>query len=130
MTPEEKLASGHQAKERPRILVFVDHYLPAFKFGGPVRTLANLVTHLGSRYDFFVFTRDRDQGDPSPYQQIALDRWVSTEGATVYYTADRSLRNISCRVDEIKPGLIYLNSFFSRVTIKILIARRFGWFSK
>ena len=75
MTPEEKLASGHQAKERPRILVFVDHYLPAFKFGGPVRTLANLVTHLGSRYEFFVFTRDRDQGDPSPYQQIALDRW-------------------------------------------------------
>ena len=42
------------------ILAFVDHFLPGFKAGGPVRTLANIVDRLGDEFEFKIVTRDRD----------------------------------------------------------------------
>lgn len=114
-------------KTRRRVLIFVDHYLPGSNYGGPVVTLSNLASRLRTDYEFFVFTADRDFRAASPYPDVPHDQWTSHDRATVFYTADRSLMNIARRTKEIKPDLIYLNSFFSRVTIRVLLARRFGW---
>ena len=116
-------------RKLPRVLVFVDYYLPGFKFGGPVRTLANMAAQMRPHYEFFIFTADRDEGDTHPYESVPHDEWISYERAKVYYTRDRSLRNISRQISEIRPDLVYLNSFFSRVTIKVLLARRTGRFA-
>ncbi|MCU1286853.1 MAG: glycosyl transferase group 1 [Acidobacteriales bacterium] len=110
-----------------KILIFVDHYLPGNRFGGPVRTIANLVSRL-QEYEFFILTSDRDQGDTKTYAGIAIEEWNAVEGARVLYTRDKSLRNILRRVREISPSVVYLNSFFSRTTIRVLFARRVGWF--
>ncbi|MCU1306574.1 MAG: glycosyltransferase [Acidobacteriaceae bacterium] len=119
---------GGEAGRRRRILIFIDHYLPGFKFGGPVRTIANLVSHLSDRYEFFIFTFDRDKGDVEPYGNLPREQWTQVEKAKVFYTANRSLRNIRRRAEEISPELLYLNSFFSLVSIKILLAKNAGLF--
>jgi glycosyltransferase involved in cell wall biosynthesis len=108
-----------------KILTVTDWYLPAFKAGGPVRSLSNLVATLaGSEFEFFVLTRDRDLRDPTPYLGIPLESWTSGGQAKVFYTAHLSLGNIRRRIGEIKPDVIYLNSAFSTLSIKVLVLRR------
>ena len=46
-----------------KILIFVGYYLPGYKGGGALRTIVNLVQHLGEEFDFWIVTRDRDLGD-------------------------------------------------------------------
>ena len=46
--------------QKKRILVCCDYYLPGFKSGGGMLTVANLVERFGDVYDFFVFTRNHD----------------------------------------------------------------------
>lgn len=113
----------------PKIFVLIDYYLPGHKFGGPIQTVSNMVSRLSSQCEFFVFTFDRDEGDAVPYPGLRLDAWVRYGEARVYYTRDRTLRNILSRVNEIDPDLIYLNSFFSRATIRVLIGRKLGYFN-
>ncbi len=43
-------------KERLKILTFVGVYLPGFKAGGPLRTIANMTANLGDEFEFWIFT--------------------------------------------------------------------------
>lgn len=110
-----------------RILSVTDWYLPAYKAGGPVRSISNLVSTLaGSDFEFFVLTRDRDLTETAPYPGVPLETWTQVGNARVFYTADHSLRNFRRRITEIKPDVIYLNSFFSTFARKVLLLRRLG----
>ncbi len=111
---------------RPRILVFADYYLPGFKAGGPIASLSNIVKLLGDEFEFFVLTRDRDAGDRQPYDETARGEWVQVGKASVLYSADLSLRQIRRRIIEISPSVVYLNSFFSVLSVKTLLLRRLG----
>ena len=47
---------------RPIILSFAGHYLPGYKAGGPIRSIANMVDQLGDEFDFRIVAGDRDLG--------------------------------------------------------------------
>jgi glycosyltransferase involved in cell wall biosynthesis len=111
---------------KPRIVVVVDWYLPGYKAGGQITAVANLIECVGNTFEFFVFTRDRDSTAKHPYAEIPVDCWVTVGKARVFYTSDLSVRNLRRRIREIEPQIIYLNSFFSVLTIKVLCLRRFG----
>ena len=59
-----------------RILIFIDWFLPAYKAGGPIRSIANLVDHLNGDFDFYIITGDRDLGDVKPIKDIFLNSWI------------------------------------------------------
>ncbi len=80
--------------KKPIILTFVRYYLPGYKAGGPIRTIANMVDHLGDQFDFKIITMDRDIGDAEPYSNITVDAWNRVGKAEVFY---------------VKPGLLWLN---------------------
>jgi glycosyltransferase involved in cell wall biosynthesis len=111
---------------KARILAFADWYLPGCKGGGAVSAISNLIDLLGDEFEFYVFTRNRDNREEHPYRGICFDQWVSNGKAKVFYTADVSIRNIRRRVREADPQIIYLNSFFSRLTMKTLLLRKCG----
>jgi glycosyltransferase involved in cell wall biosynthesis len=116
-----------QRSSRTKILAVTDGYPPGFKGGGPIHSVSNLVTALGGQeFDFAVLTRDRDHTDTVPYNGVTPDTWVQVGNAHVMYTADLSFANLRHRIAETKPDIIYLNSFFSRFTIRILLLRRLG----
>jgi glycosyltransferase involved in cell wall biosynthesis len=110
---------------KPKILVFADWYLPGSKGGGSVSAISNLIALLGDEFQFYVFTRNRDNTENRPYAEIEFDQWVHTGKAKVFYTAEISIRNILRRIRQVEPAIIYLNSFFSRLTIKTLLLRKF-----
>ena len=108
-------------------LIFVGHYLPGFRMGGPLRSIVNLVDHLHHEFDFRIVTTDRDLGDMSPYNGIRTDRWEPVGKAQVRYVppGEQRLSNIARIMRSTPHDVLYLNSFFSpRFTVLPLVARR------
>ena len=106
---------------RKRILIAIDWYLPGFRGGGPITSIANLVDALGDEYDFLIVTSDTDQGESKPYLEIPTDRWVeSGPHCSVWYCSaeGRGYRHFRKLLGETEYDLLYLNSMFSlRFTI-------------
>ena len=102
-------------RDRPTILVFVAHYLPGFKAGGPIRSIANLVHHLGQEFDFRIVTSDRDAGDTSPFDSVTPNTWQARGNAKVFCASPSFGCHsvIRSAIVNTRPHLIYLNSFFS-----------------
>ncbi|MHB8058195.1 MAG: glycosyltransferase family 4 protein [Desulfuromonadaceae bacterium] len=116
--------------DKPVILVFLGFYLPGYKAGGPLRTIANMVDHLIDDFEFWVVTRDRDLGDTSHYADIKPNQWLRVGATMVYYLSpgNCTVRKMAHLIAGTKYDALYLNSFFEPVfTIKPLLARKFGW---
>lgn len=114
---------------RPVVLTFVARYLPGYKSGGPVRTIANMVDRLGDEVDFRIVTADRDSFDRTVYPNVVVNEWNVVGKAHVFYTSPTA-RSMSCLARLIRAtphDVMYLNSFFRpRFTVKPLLLRRFG----
>ena len=130
---------------KPIILCFLAYYLPGFRAGGPLRTISNLVSHIGTQYRFKIVTRDRDSLSPQRYPSIQVNDWNKVKLAEVFYASPSFLstfrylfKTLKCDFD-----VVYLNSFFdirfsllpllflhffSRDTIPLILAPR-GEFS-
>jgi glycosyltransferase involved in cell wall biosynthesis len=107
---------------KPKILIFSDWYAPAFKGGGPIRSIVNLVEALKQEYDFYVFTADTDFGESSPMPDIIVDQWLVQNGTHVYYHSKgiMTYKKIKSVIKEVDPHRIYLNSMFSNMIKPIL----------
>jgi glycosyltransferase involved in cell wall biosynthesis len=101
---------------KPVVLVMAAYYLPAYKAGGPVRSISNLVEAFGDEVDFRIVTADRDLGDPKPYPGIELNKWTPVGKALVMYVSGgaRSLWNFISVLRAMRADVLYLNSFFGR----------------
>lgn len=111
-----------------KILVFNRFYLPGYKAGGPIRTLANMVDRLGGEFDFYIVTTDRDSGDTSAYSNIIQAEWSRVGKASVMYLIAREITIYRIRklISDIKPDLVYLNSFYDpQFTLRVLLSRYF-----
>jgi glycosyltransferase involved in cell wall biosynthesis len=112
-----------------RVLVSVQFYLPDFKSGGPVRSIANLVTALGSEREFRVVTRNCEAGGDSPIAEHS-NSWVQVEGAAVKYLSRRPTPATWIGLlRESNPDYFYINSLFSPAfsLAAIVGARLMGW---
>ena len=100
---------------KSRILIFVDWYVPAFKAGGPIRSVYNLISKFKTDYEFYVITSDRDLGDTEPFLNIETNKWTDVEGVQVMYLSpeNNKIKRIRMLITEINPHIIYLNSLFS-----------------
>ena len=114
--------------ERPRLVALVEYYLPGFRAGGPMRSISALVEQLGDEIDFYVITRDRDEGSGDPYPDCRHGEWKSLGKAKVRYLAPGELTpgRLAAAVGEVQPHAVYLNSFFAPMSLRLLLARRFG----
>jgi hypothetical protein len=74
---------------KPTVLVFIDWYLPGYKAGGPVRSLANLVDHLRDRIDFHIVTTDTRTTPSAPYADITPDTMDQLPGGEKVWYASR-----------------------------------------
>lgn len=69
---------------RTRVLVVSPFYPPAWRGGGPIRTLAAMVSQHGDIHDFAVLTSAYDWGETVP-MDVPTDRWVVAAKASVRY---------------------------------------------
>jgi glycosyltransferase involved in cell wall biosynthesis len=114
----------------PKILIFIDWFYPAFKAGGPIKSVYNLVENLKSEFDFFVVTGDRDIDGTLinvpmwKYNNVAievsapleLNQWIEKDGYKVIYLSQKRQKSSVYEkiAMEIQPDWAYFNSLFSK----------------
>lgn len=99
-----------------QILIFISHYLPGFKAGGPIKTIKNLVDSLDSHnFNINIITSDRDLGDKLPYNDIEPGRWNKLNDTSTLYVKPGLIGYIQVIRNLITTpcDVVYLNSFFS-----------------
>ncbi len=79
-----------------------------------------------TNFDLRVITRDRDLTDAAPYRGVVSNQWQHVGKASVFYTHNFSLSHLRHRIAEAQPDIVYLNSFFSPLSVKTLALRKLG----
>jgi glycosyltransferase involved in cell wall biosynthesis len=112
------------------VIILLGTYMPGYKAGGPVRSVANLVGSLGEEFKFKIVTLDRDMGDTLPYAGVAKGRWVHLGSAEVMYLSPGwggFFRLIALIRSLDSHSVLYLNSLFSRrFSIIAMVLLRLG----
>lgn len=130
----------NSVKPKQKILIFIDWFLPGYKAGGPVRSMANMVEYLKEDYQFYIVTRNTDYTESIPYTSVKSNCWEPfAENVKVYYTdeAHQNKTTFKQLIAEVNPGIIYINGVYSwkfsilpllvakKVTgIKVIVAAR------
>jgi glycosyltransferase involved in cell wall biosynthesis len=120
-----------------RVLIVYSHFSPAFKGGGPVQSLVNLVDALNSSFKFFVFCSAYDMGETSTLNGITPDTWNNHgNNVQVFYASHSVLSQLKKCIDTVSPDIIYSNGIFlpvynawtmwyaRRKNIRIIVAPR------
>jgi len=108
-----------EGKRPLRILAVVEWYPPAYKAGGPIRSVHNLMQLLRAQTDHHleVVCGDRDLGSPSPIEGIEPDVPHTRDGIQVTYRSSVThawwLEKLRGTPDNPSPDVVYLNSLFS-----------------
>jgi glycosyltransferase involved in cell wall biosynthesis len=113
---------------RPVVLTIAGHYLPGFRAGGPIRSLANLVDALGEELSFRVVAYDRDLGTTAPYPGLR-DEWMRVGVAEVRYLPPGAglVRTLARLLRHERYDVLYLQTFFDpRLALFPLLLRRLG----
>ena len=111
---------------RRQVLICSDWFVPAYRAGGPIRSVYHIAELLSSYLDVWVLTGSVDLGGVS--LDMPLDIWVKrTEGLHVQYVSPH--RNMAkafgAAMRELDPDTIHLNSVFSwKLTLLPLILNR------
>ena len=108
---------------KPSLLIFIEYYLPGYKFGGPVQSVANLVALLKPHYAIYLITRDRDFRETVAYPDIQADKWLARDGYKIRYVspAHASLRSVWLLLKERTYNYVYTNSLFAPFTRQLLL---------
>ena len=98
-----------------KLLIFIDWYVPAFKAGGPVSSIQNLVKLLNKEYEIFIFTSAYDLNSTVAHSNIPLNQWVEDHYMEkVYYnTQPLTHSKINNIIEVTQCKHIYFNSLFS-----------------
>jgi glycosyltransferase involved in cell wall biosynthesis len=117
--------------DRPTVVIFCKYFLPGYRAGGPICSIANLVARLGDEFVFRVVTLDRDsirQGCP-PYDNVDRNAWNEVGKGFVRYLPppEVTLGRLRALLREMRPDAFYVNSVLDRkFALGPLLLRRAG----
>ncbi|GAB4001654.1 hypothetical protein GCM10028807_58340 [Spirosoma daeguense] len=108
---------------KPKLLIFAEYFLPGYKWGGPIQSVANLIQILRAHYTIFLITRDRDFLDKAPYVNIQRNEWLTRDGYQIMYCSPDKLTLLSIYklVRESSFDFTYTNSLFGKLTHGLLL---------
>ena len=101
-------------RHRPRILVALDWYLPAYRAGGPIRSISNLIATLGDEFDFRVICGNQDLGQKEPLP-VETSIWHTVGKAQVMYWPQShwTATHWQTLLLDLQPDMLYINSLYS-----------------
>ncbi len=98
-----------------RAVFFYNNFYPAWKAGGPVQSLNNLVNALSDKMDISVVCSAYDLNEKETLSGISLNEWNNVLGVKAYYVHDSETkyRAIKKLIWNANPEVIYLNGLYS-----------------
>jgi len=99
-----------------KIALCYNYFLPAFKAGGPIQSLVNLIRNLHEEYDFHVITTNKDFGSDEELK-VVPNTWIDFENgkAKVIYLSNEKTKSyfIKQLIQEVNPDKIMVNGIYS-----------------
>lgn len=100
----------------PKLLLFYDHFYPAYKAGGPVQSVANMVRELSTHFDCYVVCKPHELNEQDQLKGIEANTWINwNDKARVYYWnytwGER--KKIKQIIHEVSPQFIFINGLYS-----------------
>ncbi|MEO6949258.1 MAG: glycosyltransferase [Ginsengibacter sp.] len=97
-----------------KIFISIPWFLPAFRAGGPIQSVANLVSGFNENIHYFIFCGDTDLGGGA-LENIQPDDWVQFNSHTrVWYSSPEKISdNLVKQVHAVKPDVLYIVGLFS-----------------
>ncbi len=102
--------------QKKKILVFIDWFLPGYKAGGPIRSIANLTAQLSAEFEFYIITRDTDYLETEAYPDIKSNQWQEIEKNinVFYFSSNRlSIKKLKNIIQSIDFDSVYINGIYS-----------------
>lgn len=107
-------------RERKRLMICYDWFYPAYKAGGPIQSLTNLVIALQYEFEIYIFCSSSDLNDDNPVSDLT-NQWIKLvlPGAEipvqVWYAGPALPTGSVVRavIKDIDPHVVYLNGIFS-----------------
>lgn len=94
-----------------KIFITYEYFLPAYKAGGPVQSLANLISNY-SHADIFIYCRNTDLD--GTILDVRTNEWVQFNRHTkVFYASGKCENSVYDLLTEIEPDVIFINGIFS-----------------
>ncbi len=115
---------------RKKLLIFIDWYYPAFKAGGPIKSVFNIANAFKEELDISIVTSAYDLDGIELLEGIEFNQWVNQDGVKVIYLKQEQQHSSTAKhlIQEINPDIIYFNSLFSIffTLIPLRIAKKLG----
>ena len=98
-----------------KIFISIPWFLPAYRAGGPVQSIANLVSQDDLGYHFYIFCGDTDLNGES-LDGISTNEWIDhNKNTRVYYAGAVGRREVlKHEIEKIRPDVIFVIGLFSR----------------
>lgn len=97
-----------------KIFITIPWFIPAFRAGGPIQSIANLVKEFHEEVEYNIFCSDTDLNGGC-IENITTGKWVSFNNHThVWYAGQEKISDILVKqVEAIKPDVLYIIGIFS-----------------
>ncbi|MGN6196271.1 MAG: glycosyltransferase [Ginsengibacter sp.] len=97
-----------------KIFITIPWFVPAFRAGGPVQSIANLVKEFGEGVEYFIFCSDTDLNG-AELEHVDTDKWVIYNDHTqVWYAGPEKISDTLVKqVELLKPDIIFIIGMFS-----------------
>ena len=107
------------------IMIFIDWYYPAYKAGGPIKSVHNIVKHLQGDFNFIIVTSNSDID--AIEIEVKTNSLLTAENHQIIYLERQfqTVKYFTQLIEECKPDILYFNSLFSvKFTLIPIIAGR------
>lgn len=97
-----------------KIFITIPWFLPAFRAGGPIQTIANLIKEFHEEVEYFIFCGDTDLNGVE-LENITTEKWIPYNAHThIWYSGPGKVSaNIVKQAEIIKPDVLYVVGMFS-----------------
>ena len=97
-----------------KIFISIPWFLPAYKAGGPIQSIANLIHHFSENVEYYIFCGDTDLND-EPLQNITKGEWVYYNDFTkIWYAPKENLsETLTKQVTALQPNVLYIIGLFN-----------------
>ena len=97
-----------------KIFISIPWFLPAYKAGGPVQSIANLVNNFTENVEYYIFCGDTDLNN-EPLKNIIRAEWVPYNTHTkIWYARKKDLsETLGAQIKFLKPDVVYIIGLFN-----------------
>lgn len=97
-----------------KIFITIPWFLPAFRAGGPIQSIANLVKEFNEEVEYYIFCSDTDLNGGA-LENITTDDWlVYNDSTKVWYAHHEKISDsLVKQVEVIKPDILYIIGLYS-----------------